>query len=162
MECFTPYFALIIMFYHVKIACYQSSPQALGNKKKSERFVLRVNITKYVAHWGRLETFVLSSCLQCRVQSVCINWEKPNEHSWPIYMAMYLFLFFMKGKPSFPLFVSLPIPRTPHSSLFTISMIPHGIIANRSLLFLIFIFFLSSNDLHCNLLHFDLLFFSHR
>ena len=23
MECFMPYFALIIMFYHVKIACYQ-------------------------------------------------------------------------------------------------------------------------------------------
>ena len=23
MECFMPYFALLIMFYHVKIACYQ-------------------------------------------------------------------------------------------------------------------------------------------
>ena len=25
MECFMPYFALIIMFYYVKIACYQKS-----------------------------------------------------------------------------------------------------------------------------------------
>ena len=34
----------------------------------------------------------------------------------------------------------------------------HGIRANRFLLFLIFLFFLSSNDLLCNLLRFDLLF----
>ena len=26
IECFMPYFALIIMYYHVKIACYQGVP----------------------------------------------------------------------------------------------------------------------------------------
>ena len=25
IECFMPYFALIIMYYHVKIACYQQA-----------------------------------------------------------------------------------------------------------------------------------------
>ena len=30
MECFMPYFALIIMYYHVKIACYQLPSSPLG------------------------------------------------------------------------------------------------------------------------------------
>ena len=42
MECFMPYFALIIMYYHVKIACYQFA------------HIVKFLVTKSILdHWSR-------------------------------------------------------------------------------------------------------------
>ena len=44
MQCFMPYFALIIMFYHVKIACYHSPFQKCEEDREMATTLFRNDV----------------------------------------------------------------------------------------------------------------------
>ena len=63
MECFMPHFALIIVFYHVKIACYQLSHQNINCKSLiDEKVRLKHTSTKRLKEklFNRLDRLRLS------------------------------------------------------------------------------------------------------